>query len=62
VPELVLRHRLARITRIARAILQASSSLALVSLAASPAAALPSASSLPISLPAHVAFLLLFFY
>jgi hypothetical protein len=62
VPELVLRHRLARITRIARAIPKATASLALVSLAASSAAALPSASSLPISLPAHVAFLLLFFY
>jgi hypothetical protein len=57
----VLRHRLARITRIAQAILKATASLALVSLA-SPAAALPSASSLPISLPAHVALLLLFFY
>jgi hypothetical protein len=59
VPELVLRHRvtgIARIARIAWAILKASSSLALVSLAA-----LPSASSLPISLPTHVAFLLLFY-
>jgi hypothetical protein len=61
VPELMLRHRLARITRIARAIPKTTASLALVSLA-SPSAALPSASSLPISLPAHVAFLLLFFY
>jgi len=60
VPELVLRHRVARIARIARAILKASASLALVSLAALPSAALPTASSLPISLPAHVAFLLLF--
>jgi hypothetical protein len=59
VPELVLRHRvtgIARIARIAWAILKASSSLALVSLAA-----LSSASSLPISLPTHVAFLLLFY-
>jgi hypothetical protein len=64
VPELVLRHRvtgIARIARIAWAILKASSSLALVSLAALPSAALPSASSLPISLPTHVAFLLLFY-
>jgi hypothetical protein len=56
VPELVLRHRLARIARIARAILKASTSLPVMSLVT-----LPSASGLPISLPAHVAFLLLFY-
>lgn len=60
-PELVLRHRLARITRITRAILKVSASLAVVSLAVLLSAALPCASSLPISIPAHVAFLLLFY-
>ena len=63
VPELVLRHRLARIARIARAILKACASptLALVSLATLPAATLPAAPNLPVSLLTHVAFLLLFY-